>query len=189
MRLVAKSMGAKNANWPLALALAGWIVCAVPAFAETKPPMIANSVKAEQPYGTGTLRWFLIPAYDASLWTDAIHWSMQAPFALALTYHMSFSSHAIVERSLKEMKYDDPSLSDAVLADYRTTMSGLFPDVEAGDRITGLYTLDGTARFFRNGRLTGQVHDPAFARAFFGIWLSPQTSEPELRAHLLHLKE
>jgi hypothetical protein len=171
-----------------ALAIAGWIVLATRAFAATKPPAISEIVKAQQPYGTGTLSWFLIPAYDASLWTDAMHWSMQTPFALSLTYRMSFSSSAIVDRSVKEMKHDNPSLSDATLAGYRTTMASLFPSVASGDRITGLYTLDGTTRFFHNGQLTGQVHDPAFAQAFFGIWLSPQTSEPDLRANLLHLQ-
>ena len=31
----------------------------------------------------------------------------------------------------------------------------------------------------------GDVRDPLFAKLFFGIWLSPQTSEPQLRRALL----
>jgi hypothetical protein len=40
-------------------------------------------------------------------------------------------------------------------------------------------------RFFVNGRLGGELRDTEFARFFFGIWLSPQTSEPSLRQALL----
>jgi len=130
----------------------------------------------------------MITAYDAALWTDAPHWTMQAPFALTLTYHMSFSTNEIVSRSLEEMKRDDPKLGDATLSKYRALMTSLFPDVKSGDEITGLHMPDGTTRIFRNGRPTGQASDPQFARAFFGIWLSAQTSEPRLRAQLLHLR-
>ena len=57
--------------------------------------------------------------------------------------------------------------------------------VKAGDRITGVYQPATGAVFWRNGSLLGEVRDPVFARQFFGIWLSPQTSEPQLRRALL----
>ena len=41
------------------------------------------------------------------------------------------------------------------------------------------------ALFFVNGRAVGDVRDARFAQLFFGIWLSPQTSEPRLRESLL----
>ena len=41
------------------------------------------------------------------------------------------------------------------------------------------------AVFWSNGRMLGEVRDPVFARLFFGIWLSTQTSEPQLRRALL----
>jgi len=159
-----------------------------PAIAAIKPPAIAGAIKAEQPYGTGKYRILLFTIYDIALWTDATAWSMQTPFALVLTYHLSFSSSSIVDRSLEEMKHDNPALSVAALAAYRAQMAGLFPDGKSGDTLTGLYAPDGTAKFFHNGEPTGEVHDPAFAQAFFGIWLSPQTSDPGLRAQLLHLR-
>jgi len=40
-------------------------------------------------------------------------------------------------------------------------------------------------RFFLNGSLRGEVADADFTRLFFGIWLSPKTSEPRLREQLL----
>jgi hypothetical protein len=35
------------------------------------------------------------------------------------------------------------------------------------------------------GRVVGEVPDAEFSRLFFGIWLSPQTSEPGLRQQLI----
>ena len=58
------------------------------------------------------------------------------------------------------------------------------PNVKDGDFIIGEY-VPGSARFYFNGRLLGEVADADFARLFFGIWLDAKTSAPELRAALL----
>ncbi len=41
------------------------------------------------------------------------------------------------------------------------------------------------AVFLVNGSVTPEINEPDFARRFFGIWLSPATSAPTLRAQLL----
>jgi hypothetical protein len=43
------------------------------------------------------------------------------------------------------------------------------------------------ARFALNGAVKGEVRELEFARLFFGIWLSEQTSESTLRRGLLGL--
>ena len=63
-------------------------------------------------------------------------------------------------------------------------MTRIFPNVKDGDFIIGEY-VPGSARFYFNGRLLGEVADADFARLFFGIWLDAKTSAPELRAALL----
>ena len=64
-------------------------------------------------------------------------------------------------------------------------MRAVFPDVKAGDRITGIHQPGVGAVFLRNGRSLGSIADPAFAKIFFGIWLSEQTSEPAMRTALI----
>lgn len=64
-------------------------------------------------------------------------------------------------------------------------MKALFPDVVAGDQLTGVHHPGEKAEFYRNDELIGVVHDPEFASAFFGIWLDAGTSAPELRERLL----
>ena len=54
-----------------------------------------------------------------------------------------------------------------------------------GDRITGLNLPQTGVRYYYNGKLLGEIRDREFAKAFFGIWLDPRTSEPALRKQLL----
>ena len=65
-------------------------------------------------------------------------------------------------------------------------MRAIFPDVKKGDRITGVHLPPGTVRYFFNGRPIGDIADPEFARAFFGIWLDPRTSRRDFRSKLLN---
>ena len=76
-------------------------------------------------------------------------------------------------------------ISDAQAAAWLAEMQAAFPDVKAGDRISGSHEPGVAAQFFVNGQPSRRVADATFARLFFGIWLSPQTSEPALRQQLL----
>jgi hypothetical protein len=151
------------------------------------PAEIASVIHAATPYGSGKYAVLFITAYDAELWTDARAWSMDAPFALTLRYHIGFSSDYLVNRSLREMKGVDPALSDADIARYRKAMA-FFAPASSGDEMSMLYQPGQPVRFFKNGALTGEVSEPGFAQDFFGVWLSPNTSDPDLRKSLLNLK-
>lgn len=157
------------------------------ALAMTRPAEIAGSINATKPYGSGSLSWLFLTAYDASLWTDAPQWSMNEPFALTLVYRMSFSSEELADRTIDEMREISPGLSNATLIRYRSILLRAFPPVRSGDRITALHAPGAPVRFFHNGKPTGESNDAAFAEPFFAIWLSPKTPEPKLRAALLRL--
>ena len=151
------------------------------------PAEIASVIHAATPYGTGKYAVLFITAYDAEVWTDARAWSMDAPFALTLRYHIGFSSDYLLNRTLREMKGVDPKLSDADIARYKKAMA-FFAPASSGDEMTMLYQPGQPVKFFKNGAPTGEVSEPGFAQDFFGVWLSPATSEPDLRKSLLNLK-
>ena len=89
-------------------------------------------------------------------------------------------------RSLEEMRRVG-TVPAAEGERWLAAMKQLFPDVNDGDRLTGVHRPGEAARFHLNDRFLGEVRDGAFARLFFSIWLSPKTSEPKLRAALLGL--
>ena len=137
--------------------------------------------------GAGEYRYFGFLVYQARLWAGPEFQAgryAEGPLLLELRYARSLRGEAIAERSLLEMRRQGPF--DAPQAErWLATMRQAFPDVAAGDRLSGLYQPGQPTRFFHNGRLTATLDDPEFARRFFGIWLAPQSSAPELRRALL----
>ena len=163
----------------LALAL-GLLLSAVQAFAHPELP-------GSRLQGEATLRYFGLRVYHARLWTlpdYRVSQPIDQPLVLELEYLRELKGPLIAERSLKEMRRG-AQITDAQAERWLAEMQRLFPDVKAGDRISGQHLPGRGARFWHNGQLTGQIDDPAFARLFFGIWLAPSTSEPEMRLALL----
>ena len=151
------------------------------------PAWLRAGVPGATLVGQGRLTFFGLKVYDARLWAapgfDAVRFEQQ-PFALALSYLRGLKGALIAERSLKEMR-PLPGFDASREAVWLDRMTELFPDVGDGDTLVGLHLPGVGARFVLNGQVRGQVDDPLFARLFFGIWLSPQTSEPALRQALL----
>ena len=140
-----------------------------------------------QPAGQGTLRFWGLEIYRARLWVSpgfAASDYAALPLALELNYQRAFSAEAIAQRSLVEMRRVGP-FSAAQATRWQQALQAALPDVQPGDRITGHYQPGRGATFALHGRTVGTVADAEFARLFFGIWLSPQTSQPQLRTELL----
>ncbi|OYY59968.1 MAG: hypothetical protein B7Y51_12520 [Burkholderiales bacterium 28-67-8] len=151
------------------------------------PPEVLRELPSARLFGSGRLRRFLFRVYDARLWTrpgfDVARFSME-PLALELEYGRSLLGPLIAERSIEEMRRG-AAISSSQQASWLAAMQLAFPDVNEGDRMTGVQLPGVATRFFVNGKLTGEIRDAEFTRLFFGIWLGPHTSEPGLRAALL----
>jgi len=181
------SVGAAVRAFALAVALT-----AAPAFAMAdRAPPLPSSVVALAPdlkaQGGGELTFFGLSVYDGWYWSPARGWPHSGPYALDLHYHRSLEGAKIAQRSVDEIAklgYGTP--------DERTRwgalMAKIFPDVARGDRLTGVYTGAGAVRYFHNGKPIGEIAEPGFARAFFGIWLDPKTSRTDFREKLLGMR-
>jgi hypothetical protein len=151
------------------------------------PPEVATELPGAAWAGTGRMRYFTFNVYDATLWVapafSASRYA-QSAFALQLNYLRSLDGHAIAQRSLSEMRRG-ATMTAAQEQRWLVAMQQAFPDVKAGDHITGVHQPGMGASFWFNGATRAQVADPEFSRHFFGIWLAESTSEPRLRAALL----
>ena len=173
----------------LALPLAcGAVIVNAPALARpAPPPEVSSELPGARLLGSGRLTYYLLHVYDARLWVgagfNAAHFD-QSPLALELDYARGFDSTDIAERSIEEMRRSGP-ISPPTATRWLAAMKQAFPDIAPGDRTTGVQIPGVAARFFVNGKLTGEIRDTEFTRLFFGIWLSARTSEPRLREALL----
>lgn len=165
---------------------------AAPARARAAPPEVLAELPGAMLRGSGRLRFAGLRIYDVRLWSatpvTADNWGT-TPLALELEYARSLAGRRIAERSIVEMQRQQNI--DAPTAErWQRALAGVFPDVHNGDRITGFKRPElepAVARFYVNARFAGEIAEAGFAPLFFGIWLAPQTSEPEMRAQLLEL--
>jgi hypothetical protein len=152
----------------------------------TAPPELAQELPGAHWRGSGAMRFMGVRVYEARLWAPApvLGDAARHPLALELVYARTIKADLIVSSSLREMQRVG-SVTPEQAARWSQAMAPLFPDIQPGDRLTGIQRPGQSARFFFNGTLRGEVADADFTRLFFGIWLSPRTSEPQLRTQLL----
>lgn len=151
----------------------------------TPPAEVATELPGARLQGSATLTFLLLRVYDVRLWAAAPLGADYAQDALALElrYARALPGRDIAERSIAEMRgigEFDPAQAQRWLQ----ALLELLPDVQPGDRLTGVQRAP-AARLHHNGVLRGEVIDADFTRLFFGIWLSPRSSQPQLREALL----
>ncbi|GAA0775056.1 hypothetical protein E1180_01960 [Roseibium denhamense] len=144
----------------------------------------ARSVPSAALVGEGRFSFLGFRVFDAELYAPQGEFETSGPFALKLTYLRNFEGAAIAERSAKEIKAQG-SASAGQIDSWTRQMDSIFPDVRAGQSITGVKTANGTTEFYADGRKIGAIQDPAFTQRFFNIWLGAQTKNPSLRAKLV----
>ncbi len=155
--------------------------------AHLPPVQVAEVIPGAVFSGATRMRFLGFDVYDAALWVapgfQAAQYG-QSPLILELTYLRSLNGRSIAQRSIDEMRRAG-SFNAEQEARWLAAMQTVFPDVKAGDRITGVHNPLTGARFWLNGLARAPIADPEFSRLFFGIWLSSATSEPKLRSALL----
>lgn len=151
------------------------------------PAHVAEAVPGAIFSGSARLRFFGFEVYDSALWVapgfKAANYG-QSALILELSYLRGLDGRAIAKRSIAEMRRAGPITAEQEQR-WLAAMQQSFPDVKAGDHITGVHNPLTGARFWFNGLARAPINDAEFSRLFFGIWLSPATSEPALRSALL----
>jgi len=155
-------------------------------------PLHADPVIAEQHMtepklvGKARLKVMFWRVFDAELYAPEGSFRADRPYALSLSYLREIESADIVSKSMAEIKRQGRHDRNQ-LANWRTKLSQIIPDVDRRTTITGVRDEQERTRFYRNGAPIGEIDDPVFTRAFFDIWLGKDTSEPEFRKKLLRL--
>ncbi|MDO8903143.1 chalcone isomerase family protein [Hydrogenophaga sp.] len=174
---------------PLPIVLFAFVAAWMPAtvLASAPEPTASAALEGKRATDKVRLRVWGFEVYDASLYTVTGFNAEQFAdhrFGLELSYLRSFKGNDIAQRSIDEMR-GVTELTSVQAEGWLKTMIGIFPDVQRGDRITGVHVPGSGARFYLNDRLLGDIADEAFSRSFFGIWLSPKTSQPRMRETLI----
>ena len=152
------------------------------------PAHIQTELAQARLAGQGSYSYFGLKIYDAQLWVGAQGYQASAPethkFVLELRYARQLNGQKIAQASADQMEKIGAGTPEQRQA-WLVRMSRLFPDVKAGTRLGGVFLPGQGARFYLDGQFLDEVPDPAFARAFFAIWLAPASTAQRLRDALL----
>jgi hypothetical protein len=145
-----------------------------------------SDVQPAKLVGEGDFSVFGFRLYRAQLWSERAPVDYDERFALHIVYNRSISRERLADTGIGEIKRISAAPIPAeTLEHWRADMLQAFVDVAPGDQLSAVYLPDRGVRFYAGDQMTGEFDDPAFARAFFGIWLDPATRAPVLRKQLL----
>jgi len=136
-----------------------------------------------QPSPPQRLKIWGFEIYDALLWSRpgfSVQQYTAQGFGLELVYLRKFDGKDIAARSIEEMKKIGAFSPDQERT-WLKAMTDIFPNVQKGDSLLGIYKPNEGAEFWSGPKRLGVVPDPQFAKLFFGIWLHEATSAPAIR--------
>lgn len=135
--------------------------------------------------GKGKLRVLFWDIYNAELYTaDGIYQQSQYPIALRLVYLRDFEKDDLISETKKQWK--KLGLKDqSKITTWVGSLNELWRDVKKHESITLYIDETSSSFFYLDNEQLGQVEDPEFAQAFLDIWLSENTSAPDVRKKLI----
>jgi hypothetical protein len=145
------------------------------------PPSILPSPKI---VGQGQLKVLVFHIFEATLFAPEGRFSFDDPFALQLKYLRNFAGRDITSYTLREIRKQGFT-DEKRMQKWGAEMNSIFPDVQAGMRLTGVRDSSLRTLFYLDGREIGAIKTTDFTPLFFNIWLGPKTSQPRLRQQLL----
>lgn len=138
--------------------------------------------------GEARLKVMLWSVYDSRLYAPGGQYERgMRPLKLEIEYLRDISAEDLVKRTGKE--WEDMGLSHERQGEWLQQLRSLWPDVSKNDVLTLELDANSHATFYSNDERLGTIEDGAFGQHFIDIWLSPETSRPELRLALIGGKE
>mgnify|MGYP005855593191 CR=1 FL=1 len=165
--------------------LAGFCGRAVAALACALLPLALQAAEAGlQKVGEARLKVLFWSVYDSRLYAPGGEYDPGTrPLKLEIQYLRDISAEALVRRTGKE--WDALGLSHDLREEWLDKLRALWPDISQNDRLAVELDARSHATFFYNGKRLDTIADGDFGQSFVDIWLSPDTSRPDIRLALI----
>lgn len=153
-----------------------------PAQAAILFPALKKEIPQAQEVGKTSFAFLFLDIYDIALYAPQGTWRADQPYALSLRYHLAIDAPDIVDRSIEEMRRQNPQLDKLDI--WHKELAAFFPNVEDGTVLAALNIPGKETIFYKDSLQIGVIKDPDFGPAYLGIWLAENTSQPAMRAAL-----
>lgn len=131
--------------------------------------------------GHGTFTKFGFEIYHAHFYVDEVKAAKK--FAIVLNYSRKIEKAALLKATVEQL--ERLGYSSKKTEEWKTQLEKIYPNINQGDHLTAIFNPANGTTFVYGDKVIGNVNSQEFAEAFFGIWLSPKTSAPDLRSKLL----
>ncbi|HHQ4566886.1 TPA: chalcone isomerase family protein [Aeromonas hydrophila] len=137
-----------------------------------------------QPVGRGEMSWLWFKLYDATLYSENGRYRPgHYPQALSLTYARAIERDDLLSATAAEWQRLGLG-SEQQRQGWLGQLATLWPDVQAGDRLTFYVDRGGVGHFWWRDKPLGTLADPQFSAAFLAIWLAQGSRDPALTRRL-----
>lgn len=123
--------------------------------------------------------------YTSTLYTKSgnyYHDNLPASLLFKIEYLKDITTEDLLERTIQQWEHLD--IPESQYNPYISKLKAIWPNISAGDSLTMLVVKEKSIFYFNNVKV-GVIPDQAFSKLFLDIWLSPETSQAQLRAQLL----
>jgi hypothetical protein len=134
--------------------------------------------------GEARLKVMFWSVYDSRLFTtDGAYRPGTRPLRLEIEYLLDISAQNLIKRTAQE--WQAMGRQQPAQGQWLEQLAALWPDVRKGDVLTLEIAENERATFYHNGQRLGTMDDADFGQQFIDIWLSPESTRPELRLALI----
>jgi len=122
--------------------------------------------------------------YKSTLFTKTGRYDDMASADLIykIEYLKDITAKELIKRTVEQWQH--LKVEESQYQPFVPLLKAIWPDIKSGDSLT-LYRSETASVFYFNNKKIGIIESNQFGKLFVDIWLSPNTSEPELRKTLL----
>jgi hypothetical protein len=127
--------------------------------------------------------------YNSTLYTESgrfLHEITTQPLIFEIEYLKDITKNDLLERTIEQWQH--LKIPESQYSKFIPRLKVIWPDISSGDKLAMLVQNKQSVFFFNNLRV-GQIEQKEFSKLFLDIWLSPKTSQIELRKQLLGGRE
>lgn len=135
--------------------------------------------------GQYNLKVYGFNVYNIKLYSETDKFSYSKKFAIEITYKMNFSKENLVKRTIEEIARIQNISNKNELIVYEGEFNKIFLDVKKGDSKVAIFSPQKKVDIFLNHQLIGSIDDLKLARYFVDIWLSKNSSYPQMTLSIL----
>ncbi|MBF0264160.1 MAG: chalcone isomerase family protein [Gammaproteobacteria bacterium] len=132
--------------------------------------------------GQSSMNWAFFKLYDIELYSENGKFNnQQYPMALNIIYARNIEKNDLIDATIKEWEKQKIVWKQQWVEQLKI----IWPSVKTQDQILLYADQQQHSHFYHNNALVGSIKSAEFTQMFLAIWLSPETSETELRHQLI----